>query len=119
MNPLAYLTAAGGAAIGALVVWLFMSLVTVPNAAHAAREGYVLLAEKTTAEAKATEMERQLKAASVALADNQTRQAADAAFNQQIDAQNDKDLIDYQKRLKDAKRDCDADDADADFFMRH
>lgn len=119
MNPLAYLTAAGGAAIGVLVVWLFMSLVTVPNAAHAAREGYVLQAEKTTAEAKATEMERQLKAASAALADNQSRQSADEAFNQQMQVQTDKELSEYEKKLQAANRQCLLDSSDSIWLQSH
>lgn len=77
MNPLAYLTAAGGAALGAAVVWLFMTLVTVPNAETAARNGYVLLSEKTAAEAKADELERQRNAAALALTDYQKRATAD------------------------------------------
>lgn len=119
MNPLAYLTAAGGAAIGALVVWAFMSLVTVPNAATAAREGYVLQAEKTTAEAKATEMERQRNAASQALSENEKRQAADEAFNQQLDAQNAKELSDYEAKLIAANRSCYLDSGDIDFLRTH
>lgn len=119
MNPLAYLTAAGGASIGALVVWLFMSLVTVPNAAHAAREGYVLLAEKTTAEAKATELERQRNAAEVALADNQTRHAADEAFNQQMQAQTDKELSEYEAKLVAANRQCLLDSSDRVWLQSH
>lgn len=119
MNPLAYLTAAGGAAIGALVVWLFMSLVTIPNAAHAAREGYVLLAEKATAEAKATEMERQMKAASVALADNQARQAADEAFNQQMQVQTNKELSEYETKLAAANRQCLLDSSDRVWLQSH
>lgn len=86
---------------------------------HNVLSGYVLQSEKMTAEAKANEMERQRNAAAQALTENEKRQAADEAFSKQLDAQNDKELSDYETRLKDAKRDCTADNADADFIMRH
>ncbi|MBO9099432.1 MULTISPECIES: hypothetical protein [unclassified Rhizobium] len=119
MNPLAYLTAAGGAAIGALVVWLFMSMVTVPNAETAARTGYVLLAEKTTAEAAAAEMTRQRNAASLALSEAEKRKAAADIADQATQAQTDLEMADYEKKLTTANRRCLVDDADVRFLQSH
>lgn len=50
-------------------------------------EGYVLLSEKTAAEAKATHMERQRNAAAQALEDYRKRALADALDQQKRDAE--------------------------------
>ncbi len=50
-------------------------------------KGYVLLSEKTAAEAKAAELERQRNAAALALEDYRKRAAADALAQQVLEAQ--------------------------------
>ncbi|MGL4094788.1 hypothetical protein [Agrobacterium cavarae] len=50
-------------------------------------KGYVLLSEKTAAEAKAAELERQRNAAALALEDYRKRAAADALAQQALEAQ--------------------------------
>ncbi len=91
----------------------------VANAAAAAREGYVQLAEKTTAEARAAELERQRNAASQALEEARKRQAADDAAQQAKDAQTDIEIADYEKKLAAANRQCLADPADVQFLQSH
>jgi len=114
-----YLKLAVGAVIGGFLVYVFMSLITVPAAEHRARAGYVELAEKTTAEAKATEMERQRNAASQAMEEARKRQAADDAAQQAKDAQTDIEIADYEKKLAAANRQCLADPADVQFLQSH
>lgn len=50
-------------------------------------KGYVLLSEKTAAEAKANEMERQRNAAALTLEDYRKRALADALTQQKLEAQ--------------------------------
>ncbi|NTG61850.1 hypothetical protein [Rhizobium rhizogenes] len=114
-----YIKLALGAVVGGFVVYIFMSLITVPSAEHRAREGYVQLAEKTTAEAKAAEMERQRNAASQALDEARKRQAADEVVQQAKDAQTDTEVADYEKKLAAANRQCLADPDDVDFLLKH
>ncbi len=58
-------------------------------AAHddALLSGYVLLSEKTEAEAKATELERQRNAAALALEEYRKRAVSDALTQQKLEAQ--------------------------------
>lgn len=114
-----YLKLGAGAVAGGFLVYVFMSLVTVPAAEHRARAGYVDLAEKTTAEAKAAEMERQRNAASQALTEAAKRQAADELAQQAKDAETDVAIADYEKKLAAAKRSCFVDDADRLWLQSH
>ena len=84
-----------------------------------ALKGYVLESEKTTAEAKAAEMERQRNASAQALEEARKRQAADDAAQQAKDAQTDKEIADYEKKLAAANRQCLADPADVQFLQSH
>lgn len=84
-----------------------------------ALKGYVLESEKTTAEAKAAEMERQRNASAQALEEARKRQAADDAAQQAKDAQTDKEIADYEKKLAAANRQCLADPADVQFLQPH
>ncbi|WP_412063954.1 hypothetical protein [Rhizobium sp. SYY.PMSO] len=119
-----------GMAISAIVLLFFYEGLHLPligqlingrvaNAAAAAREGYVSLAEKTTAEAKAAEMERQRNAASQALTEAAKRQVADEIAQQAKDAETDVAIADYEKKLAAANRECLADPADVDFLLKH
>ncbi len=114
-----YLKLAAGAIVGGLLVYIFMSLVTVPAAERQARAGYVALAEKTTAEAKAAEMERQRNAASQALTEAAKRQSADEIAQQAKDAETDVAIADYEQKLTAANHQCLADPADVQFFKLH
>ena len=84
-----------------------------------ALKGYVQESEKTTAEAKAAEMERQKNAASQALSDAAKRQAADEIAQQAKDAETDVAIADYEKKLAAANRQCLIDDADRQFLQSH
>ncbi len=114
-----YLKLAAGAIVGGFIVYVFMSLITVPAAERQARAGYVALAEKTTAEAKAAEMERQRNAASQALTEAAKRQAADEIAQQAKDAETDVAIADYEKKLAAANRQCLVDGDDRDWLLKH
>lgn len=72
-------------------------------AAHddALLEGYVLLSEKTAAEAKALEMERQRNAAALALEENRKRALADALILQQLEAKQEQAIKDDNQNMDD------------------
>lgn len=119
-----------GMAISAIVLLFFYEGLHLPligqvingrvaNAAAGAREGYVALAEKTTAEAKAAEMERQRNAAAQAVSEAAKRQAADELAQQAKDAETDVAIADYEKKLAAANRECLADPADVQFLQSH
>lgn len=83
------------------------------------RSGYVLLAEKTAAEAKATEMERQRNAAAQSLSEFQKRAAADDIADRQKQATLEQDLRANELLLSEKNRSCAADDGDVDFILHH
>lgn len=114
-----YLKLALGAIVGGFLVYVFMSLVSIPAAEHRAGAGYVELAEKTTAEAEAAEMERQRNAASQALTEAAKRKAADELAQQAKDAETDVAIVDYEKKLAAANRQCLVDDADRLWLQSH
>ncbi len=84
-----------------------------------ALKGYVLESEKTTAEEKVAELERQRNAASQALTEAAKRQAADELAQQAKDAETDVAIADYEKKLATANRQCLADPADVQFLQSH
>ena len=114
-----YIKLALGAVAGGFLVYVFMSLISIPAAEYRARAGYVELAEKTTAEAKATEMERQRNAASQALDEARKRQVADEVTQLAKDAQTDIEVSEYEKKLAAANRQCVADSDDVEFLRKH
>lgn len=61
-GPGTYLGGGIGALIGIALTYTAMSIVIIPRERADARQGYVLVAEKVAAEAKANELERQLRA---------------------------------------------------------
>jgi len=114
-----YLKLGAGACVGGFLVYAFMSLISIPAAEHRARAGYVELAEKTTAEAKASEMERQRNASAQALEEARKRQAADEAAQLAKDAQTDIEIANYEQKLSAANRQCLADPTDVQFLQSH
>jgi hypothetical protein len=64
-------------------------------------KGYVVLSEKTAAEAKAAELERQRNAAALALEDYRKRAAADALAQQALEAQLEKAIRNDNQKMDD------------------
>ncbi|KQV83219.1 hypothetical protein ASC90_21745 [Rhizobium sp. Root1220] len=108
------------AGIALIVVAVFLGFrVWLSSHDKAVLSGYVLLAEKTAAEAKATEMERQRNAASQALDEHRKRLAAAEASEQAA-----KDTLEQEIRaneliLSEKNRACLIDDADRLFLQHH
>lgn len=81
-------------AIGGFRLWLSSHDAALLN-------GYVLLSEKTAAEAKAAEMERQRNAAALALEDYRKRAVADALTQQKLEAQLEQAIKDDNQNMDD------------------
>ncbi|WP_312808752.1 hypothetical protein [Agrobacterium cavarae] len=82
------------AAFGVFRVWLSHHDATLLS-------GYVLLSEKTAAEAKAIEMERQRNAAAQVIEENRKRALADTLMEQQREAELDKAIKDDNSNTED------------------
>lgn len=114
-----YLKLGAGVAAGLLLYHVYAVAIGYPSAARAARAGYVLLAEKTAADAKAAEMERQRNAASQALDAYQAQLDAATAAQAQAEITRDSEIRAYELMLSEKNRACLADDADRSFILRH
>lgn len=88
------------------------------SVASQARSGYVLLAEKTTAEAKAAEIQRQLEAAKQSLASFQKRLDADTAQDKIDDQKREAEIKSYELLLSEANRRCAVDQSDIDWLTK-
>lgn len=86
--------------------------------ASQARSGYVLLAEKTTAEAKAAEIQRQLEAAKQSLASFQKRLEAEASQDKIDDKKREDEILSYERLLSEANRRCAVDQSDIDWLTK-
>jgi uncharacterized membrane protein YdbT with pleckstrin-like domain len=114
-----YVKLAVGVLAGLFLYHLYAVSIGYPSAAREARAGYVLVAERTAAEAKAAEMERQRNAA--AQATEEHRKRLEAA---QVAEQAAKDTLETEIRsneliLSQKNRKCLADAADVEFLQRH
>lgn len=114
-NPIGKVVGAIGLCVLAFIgfrIWL---------AAHDAnvRSGYVLLAEKTAAEAKASEMERQRNAAAQAVEEHRKRLDAAESENVKSEITREAEIRGYELLLSEKNRKCMADGADVDFINRH
>jgi predicted acyl esterase len=89
------------------------------SVANAAREGYVILAEKTAAEAKAAELQRQLSAATVAKQSLQEQINKDTAEDAQREKDREQRIFEYEVRLSQANRRCTLDRSDLDAILRN
>ncbi|MGO7115559.1 hypothetical protein ACCS79_03505 [Rhizobium johnstonii] len=114
-----YLKIAVGVLAGLALYGIYDIAIGTPATERAAREGYVLLAEKTSAEAQATEMQRQRDAAAQALEEHRKRlasaRAAEAAARDRLEME----ITENEKRLDTIGRACRLDDADVDFLRNH
>lgn len=111
-----------GAIIGASLMWVAVSAyntqVAFPRIAHEARQGFVLLSEKVTAEAQLAEERRLRTAAELArtgysrlLADLQARQAEE---NERIE----QEISDYEAALQELGRACHLNSADIEWLRQ-
>ncbi|MBY5821497.1 hypothetical protein [Rhizobium leguminosarum] len=108
-----------GVLAGLAIYHLYAVTIGYPSAAREARAGYVLLAEKTTAEAKAAEMERQRNAAAQATEEHRKRLEAAESEITKSEITREAEIRGYELILSQKNRQCVADRDDVDFLNRH
>lgn len=108
----------GVALVGAFFAFKVWLAAHDTSVASQARSGYVLLAEKTTAEAKVAEIQRQLEAAKQSLASFQKRLDADTAQDKIDDQKREAEIKSYELLLSEANRRCAVDENDLIFLGR-
>lgn len=108
-----------GIAAGLLLYHLYAVAVGYPSAAREARAGYVLVAEKSAAEAQAAEMERQRNAAAQATEEHRKRLAAASAAEQAARDTLETEIQSYELQLSEKNRACAVTAADRQWLLRH
>lgn len=79
----------------------------------------VSAADLEASKAQLAETKRQRDAAANSVAALAIKQAADEAFNEQLQAQDEREISDYAIQLKAAGKDCTVDAARADWLSKH
>lgn len=108
-----------GVAAGILLYHVYAVSIGYPSAAREARAGYVLIAEKTAAEAKAAEMERQRNAAAQATEEHRKRLEASQAAEQAAKDTLESEISNYERTISEKNRACAITAADRDWLLRH
>lgn len=108
-----------GILAGLALYHLYALTIGYPSAAREARAGYVLVAEKTAAEAKASEMERQRNAAAQATEEHRKRLEAAQASEQAAKDTLEQEIANYERTLSEANRKCVLDRDGINFLLRH
>ncbi|TBF08738.1 hypothetical protein [Rhizobium ruizarguesonis] len=119
LRILDYLKLGAGIAAGLMLYHLYAVSIGYPAVAREARAGYVLLAEKTAAEAKATEMERQRNAAARATEEHRKRLEAAQAAEQAARDTLETEIQSYELQLSEKNRSCAVTAVDRDWLLRH
>lgn len=114
-----YFKLGAGVAVGLMIYHLYAVSIGYPSAARDARAGYVVLAEKTAAEAKAAEMERQRNAAARATEEHRQRLEASQASEQKAKVTLENEIRANELLLSEKSRQCRADADDLIFLQRH
>ena len=114
-----YLKLGAGIAAGLVLYHLYAVTIGYPSAAREARQGYVMLAEKTAAEAKAAEMERQRNAAAQATEEHRRRLEAAQASEQAAQATLENEIANYERTLSEKNRACAVTAADRQWLLQH
>lgn len=110
---------AAGIAAGLMLYHLYAVTIGYPSAAREARAGYVLLAEKTTADARVAEMERQRNAAAEASEEHRKRLAAAETSEQAARDTLEIEIQSYELQLSEKNRACAVTAADRQWLLRH
>ncbi|NEJ71799.1 hypothetical protein GR197_14800 [Rhizobium phaseoli] len=110
---------AAGIAAGLVLYHLYAVAIGYPSAAREARAGYILLAEKSAADARAAEMERQRDAAAQAIEEHRKRLAAAEASEQAAKDTLEIEIQSYELQLSEKNRACAVTAADRQWLLRH
>ncbi|MGO8057181.1 hypothetical protein ACC716_03120 [Rhizobium johnstonii] len=108
-----------GIAAGLMLYHLYAVSIGYPSAARQARAGYVLLAEKSAAEARAAEMERQRNAAAKAGEEHRKRLKAAEVAEQAARDTLETEIQSYELQLSEKNRACAVTAADRQWLLRH
>jgi len=108
-----------GIAAGLVLYHLYAVSIGYPSAAREARAGYILLAEKSAADARAAEMKRQRNAASQAIEEHRKRLAAADASEQAARDTLETEIQSYELQLSEKNRACAVTAADRQWLLRH
>ncbi|NNU67020.1 hypothetical protein FE844_000040 [Rhizobium indicum] len=108
-----------GLAGGLMLYHLYAVSIGYPSAARQARAGYVLVAEKSAAEAQAAEMERQRNAATWANEEHRKRLKAAEAAEQAARDTLETEIQSYELQLSEKNRACAVTAADRQWLLRH
>lgn len=108
-----------GIAAGLMLYHLYAVSIGYPSAAREARAGYILLAEKSAADARAAEMERQRNAAAEATEEHRKRLAAADAAEQAAKDTLETEIQSYELQLSEKNRACAVTAADRQWLLRH
>ncbi|API52678.1 hypothetical protein BMW22_14570 [Rhizobium leguminosarum] len=108
-----------GIAGGLMLYHLYAVSIGYPSAARQARAGYVLVAEKSAAEAQAAEMERQRNATAKAGEEHRKRLKAAEAAEQAAKDTLETEIQSYELQLSQKNRACAATAADRQWLLRH
>ncbi|MDV4166180.1 hypothetical protein R1538_34590 [Rhizobium leguminosarum] len=114
-----YLKLGAGVAGGLMLYHVYALAIGYPSAAREARAGYVLVAEKTAAEAKAAEMLRQRNAAAQATEEHRKRLEAAQAAEQAAKDTLESEISNYERTLSEKNRACAITAADRDWLLHH
>lgn len=110
---------AAGILAGLALYHLYAVSIGYPSARREARAGYVLLAEKTAAEAQAAEMTRQRNAAAQATEEHRKRLEAAQAAEQAAKDTLEQEISSYELQLSEKNRACAVTAADRQWLLRH
>lgn len=108
-----------GLLAGLMLYHLYAVSIGYPSVAREARAGYVLIAEKTAAEAKAAEMERQRNAAAQATEEHRKRLEASQAAEQAAKDTLEQEISSYELQLSEKNRACALTADDKRWLLRH
>lgn len=108
-----------GVLAGLAIYHLYAVSIGYPSAKREARAGYVLLAEKAAAEAKADEMERQRNAAAQATEEHRKRLEASQAAEQAAKTTLEQEISSYELQLSEKNRACALTADDKRWLLRH
>ncbi|TBY60133.1 hypothetical protein E0H46_31675 [Rhizobium leguminosarum bv. viciae] len=108
-----------GVAAGLMLYHLYAVSIGYPSARREARAGYVLLAERTAAEAKAAEMLRQRNAAAQATEEHRKRLEAAQAAEQAAKDTLEQEISSYELQLSEKNRACAVTAADRQWLLHH
>jgi len=119
MGILDYIKLGAGIAAGLVLYHLYAVTIGYPSAAREARQGYVLLSEKTAAEARAAEMERQRNAAAQATEEHRKRLEAAQAQEQAAKDTLEDEIAKYELVLSQNNRACTLSPDDKRWLLEH